>query len=865
MLNYAVIIQYLTQQLNIPNVRIAEWLNLDPSIISNIKNNKRKMQKDISYDVFYRDVFCQAEIGTDFQSVHSLYTYLQDKDCSNEVIDMAYSHYKEHRSVENAETFLLTLLKEVKYEKDAVSSKSASKSTHRSPSDAIAFEPFHNPIQNNTFFGRQDMFEKIRSVLCSLGTCIIYGIGGLGKSYCSLKYAAEYEDSYTQIQQIIFTGDIKNTILKIKFTGLDESHFSEDEKFEKRLSILASYGEDTLLIIDNMDTHPADRENYVRLKELPIHILFTSRETDLDSEKFLLPIHPLSKQEQLQLFMHYGRFTIPEDEYGDYFKIFNMVEGHTLLLELIAKTMTAETLTPEEMTDILYSPEYDDISKVVIEKDNTYQQEKMNNFISKLFDTSNLTDVQKEILMNLSLTSISGIRQRLFKQFLDYNNSDINALIRQSWIIQNRPNGPASSQIHLHPVIKAAVINNTEPSLEKCSVFINKIIEFLKAASADVIEDSMSNDLCDVLANAGLMLKYTSEHLGLMYDIALILWRSLMYHESYSYLTKGLELLNKESSDDIELQLSYYETAGKVAVRLADYEKAITHYQSAITTIENSGQDFSERLATIYDNLGVVMRKASKYEQALDYFTKAQNIIDINHIKNPELTSDIYNDMGVIYINLDIFDKALANYQKAREIRESVENPDLEQIAYSYHNIGTVYQRQKKYADAITWHKKALEIRQEIYPDNEPIIAASLTMIGNDYTQAAKNDSSYHFNDAFEYFAKGLEIRKLTLGETHPDTAWSYQSIGLWHFYQGEYEEAIENYLKCLSIRKTILQPSHAYTAEISYLLGEAYLKINQIHSAKEHLLLAEKIQASLHKVKALEKTQHLLKECSLS
>ena len=38
--------------------------------------------------------------------------------------------------------------------------------------------------------------------------------------------------------------------------------------------------------------------------------------------------------------------------------------------------MTAETLTPEEMTDILYSPEYDDISKVVIEKDNTYQQEK---------------------------------------------------------------------------------------------------------------------------------------------------------------------------------------------------------------------------------------------------------------------------------------------------------------------------------------------------------------------------------------------------------------------------------------------------------------------------------------------------------
>ena len=80
-------------------------------------------------------------------------------------------------------------------------------------------------------------------------------------------------------------------------------------------------------------------------------------------------------------------------------------------------------------------------------------------------------------------------------------------------------------------------------------------------------------------------------------------------------------------------------------------------------------------------------------------------------------------------------------------------------------------------------------------------------------------------------------------------------------------EDLLKHYLqkKFHILRKTILQPSHAYTAEISYLLGEAYLKINQIHSAKEHLLLAEKIQASLHKVKALEKTQHLLKECSLS
>ena len=34
----------------------------------------------------------------------------------------------------------------------------------------------------------------------------------------------------SQIQQVIFNTDIKTTVLKIKLKGLDETHFSEDEK-----------------------------------------------------------------------------------------------------------------------------------------------------------------------------------------------------------------------------------------------------------------------------------------------------------------------------------------------------------------------------------------------------------------------------------------------------------------------------------------------------------------------------------------------------------------------------------------------------------------------------------------------------------
>ena len=56
----------------------------------------------------------------------------------------------------------------------------------------------------------------------------------------------------------------------------------------------------------------------------------------------------------------------------------------------------------------------DIISRIPIEKDNKYQQEKMDHFVSILFDTSSLNDAEKKVLMMLSLSSISGIRRKLF-------------------------------------------------------------------------------------------------------------------------------------------------------------------------------------------------------------------------------------------------------------------------------------------------------------------------------------------------------------------------------------------------------------------------------------------------------------------
>lgn len=847
-LNYALLLNYLIEENNIYAEELSEWLNIDRTQLSKIKCNKRNMSKSVKPDFFYECVFAQNESLTDDQGIHKLYDYLERNDCLTPFIQKAFSEYTEDKGSQEdrAKKFLLTVL--------AGTDRKMASST-----DEIHFAKFINPIQNNVFIGRENIFKEIHEKLTQLGTCIICGIGGMGKSYCSLKYADLYSDQYSQMQQVFFSSDIRSTILKIPFDSLDESRFSEDEKLENRFSILSAFSDDTLLIIDNMDTQPVDQENYERLKNLPLHVIFTSRQSKFDSEKYFLPIQPLTRQEQLDLFKHFCEFEIEDEQLPEYYKLFEKVEGHTLLLELIAKTMSSSDATPSEMMKILSGTEDEAIDKIPIEMDNTYRQEKMNNFVSNLFDTSELTDEQKNILMHLSLASVGGVRRKLLKQYLSCKNSDdINALISQSWIISSSSVGPGSLKIHLHPVIRSAVISNTKPTIDKCEAFLRQIVGDLTASSM-ILKDTDVYDLCDILINAGMMLTFRAEHVKLILDIIDVLWKHMLYTGAYDYCTIGINIIEQSTETDVESQITLYEKAGKIAVRLANYKNGIKHYKTAISVIEDKCLDYPKDLADLYDNLGVVMRKASRYTDALDYLTKAQNIIDVHHINDPQLAANIYNDMGVVYINLDVYDKALHNYQKAREIRENALNPDREQIAYSYHNIGTVYQRKKDFASAIEWHKKALDIRREIYPENEPIIAASLTMIGNDYTQAAKEDDNYDFNEAQDYFSEGLEIRKAALGENHPDTAWSHQSIGKWYYYQGIYEKALEHYQKCLSIRQTALGQRHAYTAEILCAIGKVYYKLNNTALARDYLSNALEIQNSLHKVRAAEKTAALL------
>ncbi|HTU89995.1 MAG TPA: tetratricopeptide repeat protein [Gemmataceae bacterium] len=79
--------------------------------------------------------------------------------------------------------------------------------------------------------------------------------------------------------------------------------------------------------------------------------------------------------------------------------------------------------------------------------------------------------------------------------------------------------------------------------------------------------------------------------------------------------------------------------------------------------------------------------------------------------------------------------------------------------------------------------------------------------------EAIALDGKAHYREAQPLFEQLLAIRRTVLGEEHPDTASSYNSLALNKYAQGEYVQAKEGFSKALAIYRKVLGEEHPYTA----------------------------------------------------
>ena len=119
------------------------------------------------------------------------------------------------------------------------------------------------------------------------------------------------------------------------------------------------------------------------------------------------------------------------------------------------------------------------------------------------------------------------------------------------------------------------------------------------------------------------------------------------------------------------------------------------------------------------------------------------------------------------------------------------ENRTLGDIAFFG---GWLAYEQGRYGDSLRFYKRAVPVFEKVLGTEHPDTATSYNNIGIVYKDRGDYDA------ALEYYNKALAIREKGLGTEHPDTAVTYVNIGALYYEKGEYDKATEQLIKAYKV-----------------------------------------------------------------
>lgn len=647
------------------------------------------------------------------------------------------------------------------------------------------------------FTGRDSLLDNLQSHLDQYGIAVLTGMGGIGKSSLAVQFAIRSSSYYSLIQIVSseFQDRFESVVLAMQFDGLKDENDPPQERYQRRLKLLHQLDERTLIIIDNADIAWKNiQQFYDNQRAMKFHLIITSRLADGFRKPFCLPVTALPDNEQRKMFLHYCGENLKESDSPILDEILHYIEGHTLLIKLIAKTMYYESASFSEILEWLHDQNTD---HGFLEDG---ERKSVKEVIRNVLFRSKLDVEQRNLLFRLTFLPVDGISRKLFLRKLCRNADSLNLLESRSWVIRE------GDRIRVHPVIRDTVQDEMRLGWNTYSEFLH----LLRAVMQEPVENLDEHDqlsLCQLARGMWKSLGNSNVPLELwdcLYTIAGYCKTSCQYQTSL-LLYELLCRVEKEVDDRgvlIELHLEI----GRLHQRLADYSGAAEHYQKAL---EMTQEDDDQR-GSCYNSLAVIYRKNAEYDKAMEYFELA-----LRCYKADDLIATAKNDLGVVYMNLGSREmnpeKSRATYQKAKEyyedslkLREKL-GASVREMAFSHHNIGSALYRLGLYEQALEEHTKALELRVSNHLQ-KPDIAASLNWIGNDLICLGR------MPEAKQKLEESLNIRKQFLGERHPDLAWALISLSTWYEEQGNLSGAIRFMQEAYDIRKEQLRSEHPYT-----------------------------------------------------
>lgn len=632
------------------------------------------------------------------------------------------------------------------------------------------------PYVQDHFVGREKELEAIHSLLFMQNTVFISGIGGIGKSELVKRYAKKYSDIYKTITLVSFKGDLSTTIRiadNCPYNVKQSRNEKTEDYFERKMEEIRKISTpETLIIVDNFDV--AEDPNINLLFDLGAKVLITTRS---DFSDIYPQISVSALENPFEVFCEHYRRPLTESEHTAVSDIIDLVCGHTLTIELLAKQMVAGRVKPEKMLEKLKVKGIRESGneKVRSSKDGAFSPQNTYTHIQALFDLSELDKDEKYILANLSLIPHAGISTELFHDWCKLESYEcINKLIAEGWVQQDKQR----DYIALHPVVAELV-------LDSCSDYA-VLARMVRRFNFELLQwDSITDEKQQTIQVCSNRIAFVLSRYIIKFDWAVNLLKDLAEffcqinydpQAAIKAITAAIEradfLENFDYGSKLNLQGDYgviCDQMGEITQNDEWHQKAVVIYLSVLedTNIALMDYDFiatiEQNIACAYDNLGDFENAYTHYQKAISVRINA----DPSERNNSELAL-LFNNIGVMYRRRGKYKEACAYYEKALELAKRIDTCS-ERVAKLYHDIGCAIlaSGENDLTLAIHYAEKSLNIRNELWSAKTYYLAMSKSLLGELYIRAKCADKS---ECAVQLLKEALLVYNEVLGQENSKT-----------------------------------------------------------------------------------------------
>lgn len=630
--------------------------------------------------------------------------------------------------------------------------------------------PLSSKLQASGFVGREAELNEIRSRFAQGDKLVaLTGLGGIGKTELAIRYGQTHPGKvYFTRFDTSFTRTLANMAHGIRPKISDDVLREDDGVLCKRvLELLEKANPQDLLIIDNADSETGtltdlqSDSGYAALTKLPLMLLLTIRS---DTPR-AIPVEPMPDTALIQIFRNHNA-QLTDQEMAD---LIRAVNGHTMTIDLIARTLNGKGWRKVSAADILTALRENTLSsqkyrKIATDYNQSDEQAQIYEHLSVVFDLSGISDVAKNVMRCATLLPEDGMDGECFGNALHEEAQDaLDILLEQGWL-EIRIN-----LLAIHPVIRLVCNTELQPTDNDCNVFLCGLI-----AQYDETDYQLDRyrQIAKLLTNASIIL---ADPVGNSAIWACVLWHAVGdFAKALECSLRATKKAEKTLPSDDPILAYAYHNVGLSYGKLGNYREALDYHQKALTIREKALPPDHPELAQSYNNVGYAYSELGNYRTALDYLLKA---LEIREKVLPSVHLDLatsYNNIGGTYCELAEYQLALKYHQKALAIYENVLPPMHPDLAMSYNNAGTVHYNLGNYQQALHCYQKALVIQENILPDNHPHLAFSYSNIALNYHKMGD------FQNAAKYMRRAADIiSRSSLPKTYPEQAdyanWAVQ------------------------------------------------------------------------------------------